>query len=454
MARHVLLIEPDVDTMGKLAEELRARGMVVSLAGDLGAAVERARVQRPHVLFVADSLVRAASADDLFTREPEFAAIPRVVLLHEGIGDPDHATYEDVERLVARALEVKARSTPPETSQGELRGDLGQVPLVDLLQLFVMNRRTGVLIVSTPAGAGELRVADGEVLDAIYRRLEGEKAFYRLLSERVGTFSFQPGSPPAIARLTKGTSTLLMESMRHKDEVARIRDELGDRASYVVGGEPLLEEADRNARDVYDALSAPRSLDDLLDEVPAPDLEVLQTLLSMLASGVVRRVDGAGGHVTIAPPEQMPVLRALAGRLAREGFAPPARFAVASTPRRIQALAGSLLRVTGASAPAEPIPGAPIPHDLGVLRLGDAVELGVLGVPVVDAFAPTWSLALPGVLVLVRLDETMSPTLDAVCRAFELRVLSASDLVSGFDEADPAKVAELVRAVIEQSAAV
>ena len=56
-----------------------------------------------------------------------------------------------------------------------------------------MNRRTGVLSVTTAIGAGEVRMADGEVLDAVYRRLEGEKALYRLLGEREGTFAFVPG---------------------------------------------------------------------------------------------------------------------------------------------------------------------------------------------------------------------------------------------------------------------
>ena len=456
MARHILLVEPDVDTMGKLAEQLRARGMLVSLAGDVAAGVDRARAQRPHVVFLAASLAGESGTAELFTREPEFAALPRVVLVRgatlEGLA-PDHATYDDVDRLVTRALEVKARSTPPETSQGELRGDLGQVPLVDLLQLLLMNRRTGVVIVSTASGAGELRVADGEVLDAIYRRLEGEKAFYRLLAEREGSFTFVPGSPPAIARVAKGTATLLMEAMRHKDEVARIRGELGERSSYVANDATFSDDAPRIEHDVRHALRVARALDDLLDELPAPDLDVLLALRSLLAEGAVRSVERSAGLTAIASPEQLPVLRALVGRLAREGFAAPPRFAVASTPRRVQTLAGTLLRIAGASAPAEPIPGAPIPHDLVVLRLGEGVELGVLGVPVVDAFAPTWSLALPSVSLLVRLDATMSPTLDAVCRALELRVLVANDLVSTFDEADPGNVAELLRAVIEQGAA-
>ena len=48
--------------------------------------------------------------------------------------------------------------------------------------------------VTTSSGAGEVRMGEGEVLDAVYRRLEGEKAPYRLLGEREGTL---PSCPAA-----------------------------------------------------------------------------------------------------------------------------------------------------------------------------------------------------------------------------------------------------------------
>ena len=47
-----------------------------------------------------------------------------------------------------------------------------------------------------------MRLAEGEVVDAVYRRLEGEKAFYRMLGEREGRFAFSPGEPSAARRLT------------------------------------------------------------------------------------------------------------------------------------------------------------------------------------------------------------------------------------------------------------
>jgi hypothetical protein len=457
MARNVLLIEPDVDALGKLAEGLRARGLTVHLADDVPSAKARARSQLPQVVLVAASVARRPDFSEAFIGDPQIGLVPRVVLVRAPgpHGLPlDHATYDDVDRLVSLVVEVSPPSVAPDSLPSELRGDLRQVPLVDLLQLLAMNRRTGVLTVSTPAGAGELRVSDGEVLDAVYRRLEGEKAFYRLLAEREGTFVFSPGTPPAVARVTTNTSALLMEAMRQKDELERVREQLGSGdVAFIAGDERPEDNEPRLLEDILTALASPRTLSELIDELPSPDLEVLQGLVTLIDRGMVRRVTRGSDQTPLSPPEQLSVLKALAAKLARDGFQGPPRVVIASTPSRLHALGHALLRVAGATSPAEPAPSAPVPHELGLLRLGEGVELAFVGLPIVEAFSPLWSLTLPGTGLLVRLDAQISPMLDAVSRALEIRSVLASDIVPGFDELDPVQVAQLLRGIIEQGAA-
>lgn len=453
--RQILLIEPDVDLLGQLAEKLRARGLAVTLADDLPSALARARSHGPHIVFVAATLARRDDFLEKLFSEVNLAGIPRLMLVRPdapGSLPPDHVSYDDIDRLVARSLEVTPISVPPESGQGELRGDVKQVPLVDLLQLLAMNRRTGVLTVATPGGAGELRIADGEVLDSVFRRLEGEKAFYRLLNEKEGSFVFSPGSPPAMARLTRGTSALLMEGMRQKDEVERLRDELLGRpgSAFIAAGEEL-DDDERLFGDVLASLTKPKTLDELIDELPSPDLDILQALVELTRRGLARRVEHGADMVPLASPDQLPLLRALTGRLARDGFAGPPRLVVASTPTRVHAFGHSLLRIAGTNASAEPPPTAPVPHDLATLRLGEGSELIVVGLPLVEAFSPLWSLCLPGSGALLSLDAAPSPALVALCEDLEFRILVAPDLVEGFDELEPSTVASALRAAIEQA---
>ena len=77
----------------------------------------------------------------------------------------------DAEIIARRMLSLRKASSPTQQrGQGDFRGDLRQVSLVDLLQLLGMNARTGVLSISTDSGAGELRLSDGNIVDAAYRK--------------------------------------------------------------------------------------------------------------------------------------------------------------------------------------------------------------------------------------------------------------------------------------------
>ncbi|MCU0655400.1 MAG: DUF4388 domain-containing protein [Polyangiaceae bacterium] len=454
--RQILLIEPDVDLLGQLAERLRARGLGVALANDLPSALLRVRSHVPHILFIASSLAKQADFVDRLLAEPGLIGVPRILLVPPGQLRQDQAdttSYEDIDRLVARALEVTPMSVPPESGQGEIRGDVQQIALVDLLQLLAMNRRTGVLTISTPRGAGELRIADGEVLDSVFRRLEGEKAFYRLLGEREGSFVFSPGGPPAMARLSCGTSTLLMEGMRQTDEVARLRDELGARATSYIAASDCPEDEPRLVEDVLDALARPRTADELLDELPQLDLDILTTLRSLVERNLVRRVERHSAQVPLAAPDQLPLLRALAAKLVRAGYRGPLRLLVAAPLSRLRVLGHTVLRLVGAAASADPPPTAPVPHELAQIRLGEGQELVLVGLPLVDSFSPLWNLCIPGAALVLSLEEAISPALAAVCESLEFRVLKATELLPGFDELEAGQVAQLLRQAIEQAAA-
>src|SRR5262249_19429676 len=148
-------------------------------------------------------------------------------------------------------------------------------------------------------------------------------------------------------------------------------------------------------------LARPRSLDDLLDEHPATDLAILEALGALQSAGRLRRVPLAELTTPFAPPEQLPVLRSLVTRLTRARLAPPPRLAIAAGVRRLPALAHAVRRITDAVAPSQQRPSAPLPRPLGTLRLGDGVDLMLVGLPADDTVAPTWSLALPGAAAVV-----------------------------------------------------
>ncbi|MEZ4297922.1 MAG: DUF4388 domain-containing protein [Polyangiaceae bacterium] len=464
MSRKVLIVDADVDALGTLASALRARGLAVHIASEVFDAVEQAYQKSPHVLLAARELDRDGDLSAALHAVPALSELP-ILYLVDAPGSatlgPREVRRTDLDQVASRILEVALRDTGTDVLQ-ELRGNLQQMPLTDLLQLLTMNQRSGVLTVTTPSGAGEVRLAEGQVVDAVYRRLEAEKAFYRMLGESQGQFAFTPGEVTA-RRIGGSTSGLLMEAMRQIDELRQLRRRIAPANEVFVATDPqssasslpaTLPAPEKLEREVLAALSVPRSLDELCDEIPALDLAVVSALARLLDGSKVFALPLASLTAPLAPPEQLSILRALVSRLTAKGFLPPPRLVIAASPRRMVGLAHAVRYIEGVLAPQDLPPRVALPRPFGTLRLGESVELTLVGVPVDDTFAPLWALALPGAAAVVRIDGAGGAAFEGCCESAEAQLLEAERLVTELDVTLPAQVAALVRAALEAAAGV
>lgn len=452
MSRSVLLVEPDVDALGALASELRSRGLTVALADAADGAMERARNNKPDAVLLSSALGDLEALIGLFQADRELSELPRFVLVDpdgEAELEPQQLPRSDADVIARRMYALPLRSAPVAADRGDFRGDLTQVSAVDLLQLLGMNRRSGSLSITTASGAGEVRLVDGEVVDAVYRRLEAEKALFRLLGETEGSFAFVGGGRTPLKRLQTKTSMLLMDGMRRIDEVKRQRSALGADEDAMLAIAPPPDDAPELDRRIFEVLGVPCTLDELLDDVPFGDLEILESVDRMLQAGIVRRIAKGAERVELADPEQMTVLGALAKRLRHDGFEGAARVLIAAAPRRLATVMHSVRRIHDAIAPAESVPAAPVPYLMATLRLGEGEELEIVGLPTIDAYAPVWSLTLPGSAITVRLDATEVPALVAACSVAGVPMIDAGALLGDVDEADPAQMAALIRMALD-----
>jgi hypothetical protein len=450
MARLVLLIEPDVDELGVLASKLRAHGLEVAIADNIEHGAERAQSARIGVVLISSVLTTSPGFDEALARMSSLASLPRFVLV-DGAGARGERDLPrwDVEGI-ARRVHALGHSVPVAAAGGDFRGDLKQVSVADLLQLLGANRRSGTLSLSTPSGAGEVRLGDGEVLDAVYRRVDGEKALMRLLGENEGAFAFAGGSAPTLRRIERSSQALLMDGMRQLDEARTLEASLGlgsDALLTVVLARP--EQRDIEQR-VLEVLVTPHTLHELLDEVPALDLDVLQALGGLLAGGAVRRFSGGNLRIELADPERLTVLAALAQRVAPGGFEGMPRVGLAGSQRQLAAVMSSLGRLSDAAITSE-VPAAPTPHVLGTLRLTESVFLELVGLPLVDAFAPLWGLVLPSCVAVARLDTEPFEALEMGCRIASVPLIDGTTLLGPGGEADPERIAALLRATLEQA---
>jgi len=312
----ILIADFDTRRSEALTDACEARGHRVLGAPHGAAALEIALEHAPEVVVcpVDLAVIDGARLEEILRGNPRTRHASFVFLVKDDLDapmamDPRDATVvspwpasavlERVEAVVSRTQRFGG-SRPA----SEIEGNLSQISVVDLLEIFQMNQKSGTVRIwgSAQGASGMIVIRDGQVSDASVPLTDGsaivaEKALYRLLTWKEGRFEFAPGdSASEPGRIHKPTRALIMEGMRQIDEWARIRSELppeDGRVGLGEGSSELAEDGNELTRDALQAVEAYRRVRDVVDHCAYPDYQVLRVLAGLLARGVLT-YDSAG----------------------------------------------------------------------------------------------------------------------------------------------------------------
>ena len=456
----VLLVDHDVDALAQLAAKLRERGIRVSLANGSQMACERARTGGYDVVLAARSVAEPqdGAMGVIDALSVELAHVPPLLVLHdagEGEGEvqsESRVRRDDIDRIVLRIEQLaRPRERASHGSFAPSAHTLENAPLADLLIVLATERRSGTLTVTTPKGSGEVRLVDGEIADVVYVRLEGKKAIARMLAERDGTATFAPGSPAIMRRIHEPTRDLVNEARALVEKTTALRATAKELATSMLlahegpSGDDL-SEVDQH---VLTRLRVPAMLDDILDELPHTDAAILESVLRLDERGRVKRLGHTSSRVQLCGPDQLHLLRASAARARSAGFSGPARLVFAATTARLAVFGHTVLSLADAFPSPEPTPSVPVPYVLATIRLGDGVELDIVALPLVPAYAPLWPMALAGAAILVRLDEAATQSLEEACGAVGVPILDARAIFGSLEESSAVQVASLIKTALD-----
>ncbi len=437
--KKILFADPDPTVVRKLAPLLRQRGYQVHAAQDGSRALQIAILRAPDLVIFDERtpLLDARTFLRILRTNPRTDRIP-VVLAGES-ADPDKVRMGawlrkpfDPDEVISRIEQILRRvdAARAVSAEGrELEGNLAQIPLVDLLQILSVNRKTGRLRIEREGERGEVALSSGQVVDAQAGAVCGEKALFRLLSRREGQFSFHPGPVPAEGRVKRRLDELLLEGLRQVDELARLlpalpgpfeRLELFVAASEIPGLHPVTEE-------VVQLLASPRTLSDVLDGTTSTDLEAARALSTLLEHGYATRREGplaVPPEAQLLAPHVLHALRVRIGRARARGGKPVGKVIVAG---------GGAAARRGALARFSTLPGWETVSEaatgfgtVGRLDLGE-VRIDVLALPGDRSQRPLWrpfATGAVGVLVLLPAEGTDSLLLD-LTRGLRLPVVVA-----------------------------
>jgi CheY-like chemotaxis protein len=425
----VLVADHEAGRAKALAQACLGRGHVVERAAHGAAALELALEHTPEGVVCPIDLpvIDGARLAGILRANPRTRAVSFVFLVRDELDAPLALDSRDAtvvspwsEDDVLDDLElVHERSLRFGEPRSEIEGELAQISLADLLQIFQMNQRSGTLRLTPPGSSVSALVAlrGGQVIDALVPLTDGstlvdEKALFRLLRWTAGRFEFLPGAGGK-ARITRSTRAVLLDGIAQRDEVERLRGALPDPGTRLRLTRPPAPESatEPGAAKLLEVLRTYSRIEDLVDHCPAADAEVLRLLVDWLARGLLERDE---------PPDALPGA-ALAGLLDPGSLRRLREWISAQRPRpasvlkvpiavrdpgTLAALVELLRAVTPFAVDArlarEPARIARL-GSLGCLPLGEGLGLRFIGVPVNPAYAPLWDVAAHGMLGAVAL---------------------------------------------------
>ncbi|HYL93789.1 MAG TPA: response regulator [Alphaproteobacteria bacterium] len=238
----ILLVDDNPMILGMLRQSL-ALFSTVATVGDGADALLKVNEEKPD-LIIADYAMEAMNGGQLLQKlkgRSTTAAIPVILMASRTEITEKLRSFQDtvedfiekpffVKEAAARikkvadkiALEKMAREAP---GAAVLRGSLAQMNVMDLLQSLDMGRKTCSLTLSNNGDRCKMFFTDGQINHAVYDKLQGDEAVYKVLAWTGGNFEIDFNGSSREQSVTQSTQGLLLEGLRLLDEANRDSEE-------------------------------------------------------------------------------------------------------------------------------------------------------------------------------------------------------------------------------------
>jgi pSer/pThr/pTyr-binding forkhead associated (FHA) protein len=206
------------------------------------------------------------------------------------VGGDEAETGQTSEAEARARLEHNAQRRQQASASGRpMSGSIEEIPLPDLLQLLSTSRKSGVLAIRASRGLGKIYLRKGQIYFASIDdnfAIRPQKAIYRLLTWTTGSFELEPPDERQVMEeISEKTEMLLMDGMRHLDEVRRLEPELPAPGSRLAVPTPLagrLRDLPPEQLDIFQLVLDQGTLEGVLDNYQGTDLDAYSHLTDLL----------------------------------------------------------------------------------------------------------------------------------------------------------------------------
>ncbi|MBE9537193.1 MAG: DUF4388 domain-containing protein [Proteobacteria bacterium] len=310
-AKKILIADPDIKVVKQLSLAIREHGMESVNVKDGHRAIELAVDILPDLILMEIDLpyLNAIRVAQILMSNPKLRDVP-ILFMTSGKINPSYLSFFkhavikkplNIDEVIARLdglLVKKAKALEVQGVDKEIAGSLSQMSVVDLLQIFSMNRKDGVLIVRREDEGleGMIFLQQGEIINAAIGSVKGEKALYRIIGWDSGQFEYLPKNFNPEVIIEKTTDSLLMEGMRQLDEWKRMEEEFPSMDSLIylkVSQAKLSSKLRPVTKQVIALLEFYNKVADVIDNSSHTDFDVMMNIHTLCSKGVLELRDEA-----------------------------------------------------------------------------------------------------------------------------------------------------------------
>jgi len=426
----ILIAAPDREELRRLGAVLHERGYDVRAARDGSQALEKAVLARPDLIVFDDGcqLVSLETLLSILRRNPKTESIPLLILASTsrenipgwGCFDAQLAKPVLTAAFIDRVSGIFGKmATSFELSEGggQVEGSLTQIQLSDLLQVFLLHRKTGMLALEDEGRKGCLFVQDGQLVSAWEGKHQAEKALFRLMEWADGHYSFAADQITADVNIRRPTDILLQEGRKQLEELGRLKALFLERKAWIV---PALQDPDVFIgqpwifQEILSLCEFYHTPAEVVEHSRAVDLDAYMALDSLLEKGLLKWVDAQWLAEELEPLLDHHIQYELKYRIS-QWQATPAQ----PTRAKLCLFCPSGATLRSFMAGLSKLPGMEWNGDLGVfqqgfgqlgtLHLGENLGLDWVLLPAATKLQPLWKILgvgmVGGMVVRAEVDE-------------------------------------------------
>ncbi len=308
--QRILIADDDTKLVALLKSSLQKSGFATIEALDGEAALEQIKNEKPN-LIVADIVMPKIDGFELcklIREDPETSNIPFVFLTAKGelndrvkglnLGADDYISKPfHISEVTARIKAILQRSAPApseleDEGESDLRGNLEQMNLAEILQTLGMNRKSGGLKIINQSRVGKIYFDSGDIVQASLGKYKSEEAVYRILTWDEGYFEFDSNDKTDKVGITTGTNSLLMEGFRQREEYLKYKQVMPSYDSILKLTDSEHSDAMKSAsQKVIALIDGQRTIQDIINLSPINYLLTVKILYTFLKKGVINALE-------------------------------------------------------------------------------------------------------------------------------------------------------------------